>query len=206
MAVTGNTAKPILYFPAQPGWEHWLLDNGASSPGVRLQLAKKASVLPGMSYAEALDVALCFGWIDGQVGALDDNFFLQSFTPRRPRSTWSQINCEHVARLIATGRMRPAGLVQVEAAKSDGRWDAAYRQKDAPLPNDLSQALAANPTAAVFFSKLSSQNRFAIIFRTTTAKKAETRAARIAGFVAMLERGETIYPQNGPRADARPTE
>ncbi len=148
-----------------------------------------------MSYAEALDVALCFGWIDGKIGSLDENFFLQSFTPRRPRSVWSQRNREHVARLIQDGRMQPSGLAQVEAAKADGRWDAAYRQSNASLPDDLKQALAADPAAAEQFLNLSGQNRFAIIFRITNAKKAETRAARIAGFVSMLSRGETIYPQ-----------
>jgi len=158
-------------------------------------LRKTASKRPGITYAEALDSALCFGWIDGQVAALDDDYHLQVFTPRRPRSVWSQRNREHIARLTAAGRMRPPGLAEVERAKADGRWDAAYRQKDAPVPDDLQAALDASPAAAALFAKLTSQNRFAILFRISSAKRAETRAAKIATFIAMLERGETPHPQ-----------
>lgn len=187
--------KPLLYCETPDAWHRWLIENCSSSDGVRLQLAKKSSTLPGINYFEALDEALCFGWIDGQAGRLDDNFSLQSFTPRRANSPWSQRNCEFIARLTAEGRMQPTGTAQVAAAQADGRWDAAYRQKDAPVPGDLQAAIDASPAAAAFFSTLSSQNRFAIIFRTGNVKRADTRARKIAEFVAMLEQRETIYPQ-----------
>ena len=190
--MVAHTDKPVLYCETQAAWHDWLAENHGDSDGVRVQLVKKASTKPGISYAEALDEALCFGWIDGQSNALDDDFFLQSFTPRRPRSVWSKRNRDHIARLVSEGRMQPAGLAQVDAAKADGRWDAAYSQSDA-VPDDLQAALDANPAAAEFFSTLSKHNRFAIIFRTTGAKRPETRARKIAEFVAMLERGETIY-------------
>jgi uncharacterized protein YdeI (YjbR/CyaY-like superfamily) len=190
--VVAHKDKPLVYFETQAAWHDWLAENGASSDGVRVQLVKKSSTLPGISYAEALDEALCFGWIDGQAGSLDDDFFVQSFGPRRPRSVWSKRNRDHVARLVAEGRMRAAGLAQVDAAKADGRWDAAYGQGD-PVPDDLQSAIDANPAAAKFFATLTSQNRFAIIFRTNNVKRPGTRARKIAEFVAMLERGETIY-------------
>lgn len=193
--MVAHNDKPLLYCKSQSEWHDWLAQNGESSPGVRLQLVKKTSKLPGISYAEALDEALCFGWIDGQAGSIDDDFFLNSFTPRRPRSVWSQRNRDHIARLEAEGRMKPAGIAQVEAAKADGRWDAAYRVSTAPVPDDLREALDASPKAGEFFATLNSQNRFAIIFRVNGLKRAETRAKRISEFVAMLERGETPYPQ-----------
>lgn len=192
--MVGVSDKPVLEVDTVEEWEAWL----AADPdraGVRLRLRKKASTRPGITYADALDSALCFGWIDGQAGALDEDHYLQVFTPRRPRSVWAQRNRDHVSRLVIAGRMRPAGLVEVEQAKSDGRWDAAYRQKDAPVPDDLRVALDASPEARVQFAKLSSQNRFAILFRINSVKRAQTRAAKIAGFIAMLERGETVYPQ-----------
>ncbi|TQL47673.1 uncharacterized protein YdeI (YjbR/CyaY-like superfamily) [Homoserinimonas aerilata] len=191
--MVAHNDKPILYLHTPTEWEAWLDENGATHPGVRLQLTKKASKQPGFRYPEALDVALCFGWIDGQTGRLDDDFVLQSFTPRRPRSVWSQRNREYIERLTAEGRMRPAGIAQVEAAKADGRWDAAYRVADKTVPDDLQAALDASPRASELFATLSSQNRFAIIFRTNGAKRPETRARRIAGFVEMLERGETPH-------------
>jgi uncharacterized protein YdeI (YjbR/CyaY-like superfamily) len=189
-----NSEKELLYFTAPAEWQEWLAENFARTEGVRLQLRRKNGALPGMSYAEALDIALCFGWIDGQVGALDSNFHLQVFSPRRPRSMWSQNNRDHVARLIEEGRMQSPGLAAIDAAKADGRWDAAYRQGDKAVPDDLQRALDASPAAASFFSTLSSQNRFAIVFRLNNVKRAETRAAKIAGYVAMLERGGTIHP------------
>ena len=185
--------KPIFDFTIEQ-WEQFLADDPPDA-GIRLKLRKKSSKAPGITWQEALDVALCYGWIDGQAGRFDDDYTLQAFTPRRKNSPWSQINREHVARLIADGRMRPGGLAEVERAKADGRWDAAYRQKDAEVPGDLQLALDANPAALAMFAKLSSQNRFAILFRIGSVKRAETRAAKIAGFVAMLQRGETIYPQ-----------
>ena len=193
--MTGASDKPVLEVGTVEEWEAWLADD-PDPGGVRLRLRKKASKRLGITYAEALDSALCFGWIDGQVGALDEDYHLQVFTPRRPRSVWSQRNRDHVARLIAAGRMRSAGLVEVERAKADGRWEAAYRQKDALVPDDLQAALDASPDAAALFAKLTSQNRFAILFRINSVKRAETRAAKIARFVAMLDRGETPHPQS----------
>jgi uncharacterized protein YdeI (YjbR/CyaY-like superfamily) len=192
--MVGVAAKPVLVVDSVPAWEAWLTAN-PDADGVRLRLRKSTSRLPGISYAEALDSALCFGWIDGQAGALDDDYSLRVFTPRRARSMWSQRNRDHVARLTEAGRMRPAGLAEVERAKTDGRWDAAYRQKDAPVPADLQAALAANPVAAAFFAQLSSQNRFAILFRIGNVKRAATRASKIEMFVAMLERGQAVHPQ-----------
>lgn len=192
--MAGVSDKPVLEVETVDEWEAWL-DDDPDLDGVRLRLRKKASQRPGITYAEALDSALCFGWIDGQVSALNEDYHLQVFTPRRLRSPWSQRNREHVTRLAAEGRMRPAGLAEVQRAKADGRWDAAYRQKDAPVPDDLQAALDASPTAAALFAKLTAQNRFAILFRIDSVKRAQTRAAKIAGFVTMLERGETPHPQ-----------
>lgn len=193
-SMAGVSDKPVLEVETIEAWDAWLSDD-PDLQGVRLRLRKKASKRPGITYAEALDSALCFGWIDGQVGALDEDYHLQVFTPRRTRSVWSQRNREHIARLTAAGRMRPAGLAEVERAKADGRWDAAYRQKDAPVPDDLQAALDASPVAAALFAKLTAQNRFAILFRIDTVRRAETRAAKIVTFIAMLERGETPHPQ-----------
>ena len=184
--------RPLLHFATPAEWEAWLTQN-ADHDGIRLQLRKKGSTKPGMLYSEALDVALCWGWIDGQAGSIDADYFYNGFSPRRTRSPWSQINREHVSRLIEEGRMRPAGLAEVDRAKADGRWDAAYRQKDAEIPEDLAVALAASPTATAAFATLSSQNRFAILFRIGNVKLAKTRAAKIATYVAMLERGETLH-------------
>ncbi|MFI0525999.1 MAG: YdeI family protein [Ilumatobacteraceae bacterium] len=185
--------KPILVVHTVAEWERFLEGNPAAD-GVRLQLRKISSPMPGITYAEALDAALCFGWIDGQRSALDDNYHLQVFTPRRPRSIWSQRNRDHVERLTAEGRMRPPGQAQVDRAKADGRWDAAYRQSATDVPPDLQEALDASPPAAAFFAQLSSQNRFAILFRIGNVKRADTRARKIATFVEMLERGETVHP------------
>jgi len=190
-----NSEKEILHFETPAEWERWLAEHFARTEGVRLKLRRKNGSLPGVSYAEALDVALCYGWIDGQVGALDDDFHLQVFSPRRARSMWSQNNRDHVARLIAEGRMQPSGRAAVEAAKADGRWDAAYRQSDKTVPDDLQAALDASPKAAAFFLQLTGQNRFAILFRIGNVKREETRARKITEYVAMLERGETMYPQ-----------
>ena len=190
--MTSFNEKPLLAVDTVEEWERWLVDVG-SPDGVRLRLRKKGSTLPGISYADALDVALCHGWIDGQVASLDADYMLQAFTPRRARSPWSQRNQGHIERLIAEGRMRPGGLAEVERAKADGRWDAAYRVKGAPVPDDLRAALDASPRAAAAFETLSGQNRFAILFRIGNVKRAETRARKIAGYVEMLERGETIH-------------
>ncbi|MBX3100270.1 MAG: YdeI/OmpD-associated family protein [Salinibacterium sp.] len=187
--------KPVLEFATPDEWEAWLVAHGPDD-GVRLKLRKKLSGAPGLTYDLALDVALCHGWIDGQVARLDDDDVLQAFTPRRKNSPWSQRNVGHVARLIAEGRMREGGQTEIDRAKTDGRWDAAYRVKDAPVPDDLRAALDANPAAAASFEALSSQNRFAILFRIGNVKRADTRERNIARFVDQLARGETVYPQS----------
>ncbi|MBL9099458.1 MAG: YdeI/OmpD-associated family protein [Myxococcales bacterium] len=183
--------KPILDL-TEAQWEHYLAGR-PDADGVRLKLRKKSSSAPGMTWSEALDVALCYGWIDGQAGRLDDDYTLHAFTPRRKNSPWSQINREHVARLIAAGRMRPQGLAEVERAKADGRWDAAYRQKDAAPPPDLQAALAADPKAAAFIASLTAVERFRIYFRLGNIKTPATRAARIRDVVSKAARGELHY-------------
>jgi len=188
------TDRELLLFATAAEFETWLASN-LTHEGIRVQLRKKSSTKPGMLYAEALDVALCWGWIDGQKGALDDDYFFNGFSPRRARSPWSQVNREHVERLTAEGRMRPEGQAEIDRAKADGRWDAAYRQKDAAIPADLQLAFDANSAALEMFTKLSSQNRFAILFRIGNVKRAETRERKIGEFVSMLANGETIYPQ-----------
>jgi uncharacterized protein YdeI (YjbR/CyaY-like superfamily) len=193
-SVVAVSDKPVLALDSVEEWESWLAAN-ADSDGVRLRLRKKSSAQPGISYDEALDGALCFGWIDGQANSLDADYSLRVFTPRRARSMWSKRNREHVERLSKAGRMRPRGLAEVERAQADGRWDAAYRQKDAAVPDDLQRALDGHPQAAAFFARLTAQNRFAIVFRIGNVKRASTRAAKIDTFIAMLERGETPYPQ-----------
>ena len=192
--MAGVNDRELLLFATAAEFEAWLAEN-LTHDGIRLQLRKKSSTKPGMLYAEALDVALCWGWIDGQKGSLDEDYFFNGFSPRRARSPWSQINREHVERLVAEGRMQPSGQAEVDRAKADGRWDAAYRQKDATVPADLQLALDASPAALALFQQLSSQNRFAILFRIGNVKRAETRARKIEQFVAMLAAGETIYPQ-----------
>jgi uncharacterized protein YdeI (YjbR/CyaY-like superfamily) len=185
---------PVLSFASAEAWEAWLESEHASAPGVWLKLAKRDSGIASVTYAEALDAALCFGWIDGQKGAFDATWFLQRFTPRKRGSRWSKINTEHAERLIAAGRMHPAGLAEVEAARADGRWQAAYAgQRSAAIPPDLQAALDASPAAAAFFATLRGANRYAILYRVQDAKRPETRARRIARFVAMLERGETLH-------------
>lgn len=183
--------KPILHPLTADAWEGFL-ESDPPDHGVRLQLRKKASTKPGILYGEALDVALCFGWIDGQSKRLDDDYMLQAFTPRRARSPWSQVNQGHVARLILAGRMRPQGHAEIERAKADGRWDAAYRQKGATVPPDLQAALDASASAAGLFAGLDSQSRFAFLFRLGNVTRAETRAKRIADYIALLEAGKTL--------------
>jgi len=162
---------------------------------VWIKMAKKGTGIESVRYPEVLDSALCFGWIDGRREALDERYFLQRYTPRRPRSKWSRINRDKAERLIAEGRMRPAGLAEVERAKADGRWDAAYEgQRSAAVPGDLQRELDAHPKAAASFAGLNSQNRYAILHRLEDAKKPETRVRRLAKFVEMLEAGETVYP------------
>lgn len=174
--------------------EQWLEASHQSSEGLWLKIAKKGSGVESIDYAEALELALCFGWIDSQKRGFDEAFFLQRFTPRRPRGKWSQINRAKAEALIAAGAMRPAGLAEVEAAKADGRWEAAYAgQRAATVPDDLKQELDRNEAAAEFFAELDSANRYAILYRLQEAKKPETRQRRLRKFVAMLERGEKIH-------------
>ena len=187
---------PVVSFGSAREWEDWLEANHSSSPGVWLKIAKKGGEKPTVSYLEALEVALCFGWIDGQKGALDDTHWLQRFTPRRARSKWSRINRDKAEALIADKRMRSAGLREVELAKADGRWDAAYEgQRTSTVPPDLAAALDENNEARAFFATLSSANRYAILYRVSDAKRPDTRARRIANFVTMLAEHKTIHPQ-----------
>lgn len=187
-------ALPILLFADPAELEVWLEENGESSEGIWLKIAKKGAPEPSVTYAEGLEQALCFGWIDSQKRGFDETHFLQRFTPRRPRGRWSRINREKAEALIAAGRMRPAGLEEVEAARADGRWEAAYEgQRTAEAPEDLQRELDANPAAKAFFDGLDSTNRYAIIYRLGDAKKPETRQRRLRKFLAMLERGEKIH-------------
>lgn len=189
-----NADLPILPFERQKDWAVWLDKNHATSSGVWLKLAKKASGVKSVTYDEALEVALCYGWIDGQKKSHDETSWLQKFTPRGPRSIWSKINTEKALRLIDSGRMRPAGLKAVERARQDGRWDAAYdSQSKAIVPDDLQAELDRNAKAKAFFTTLDSRNRYAILHRIHTAKKAETRVKRIGEFVRMLAKKEKIY-------------
>ena len=185
---------PVIQFEAPQDWEVWLADNHAASDGLWLKLAKKASGFASITYAEALDAALCYGWIDSQKASFDDSFWLQRFTPRKPGSKWSKINCKKAAELIEQGRMQPAGLKEVELARQDGRWEAAYEsQSTITVPEDFQQQLDQNPRAQAFFATLNSVNRYAFLYRIQDAKKPETRARRIEQYIAMLNEGKKIY-------------
>jgi uncharacterized protein YdeI (YjbR/CyaY-like superfamily) len=185
---------PTLEFPTPEDWEQWLRENHASSPGVLLKIAKKRTGVVTVVYPHVLEIALCYGWIDSQRLPLDETYFLQRYTPRSKRSKWSQVNRDKAIDLIAQGRMRPAGLAEVERAKADGRWQAAYApQRTATVPADLQAALDGNPKAKAFFTTLSGINRYAILFRVHDAKRPETRARRIEQFVAMLADGKTHH-------------
>ncbi|HTX72212.1 MAG TPA: YdeI/OmpD-associated family protein [Rectinemataceae bacterium] len=185
---------PIKTFATAAAWETWLAERHASSAGLWLKIAKKASGIASVTYDEALDAALCFGWIDGQKKAFDDEYFLQKFTPRRPRSLWSKRNIEHVARLSAAGKMRAPGLAEVETAKRDGRFEAAY---DSPsgmtVPEDFLAALEANARAKATFQSLNRANHYAIAWRLQTAKTKATRKRRFESLLAMLEKGERLH-------------
>jgi len=186
---------PIMPFASPSAWEEWLAEHHAQAPGVWLKLAKKVSGTASVTYAEALDVALCYGWIDGQKKPYDALFWLQKFTPRRSKSGWSKLNTEKVAQLIGAGRMQPSGLREVEAAKADGRWDTAYAsQRTVIVPDDLRLELERRPEALAFFASLNNVNRYAICYRIETAKKPETRRARLETFLAMLESKQRLHP------------
>lgn len=184
-----------MYFASQGALAQWLAANHAASDGVWLLHAKKGAPEPSVTYQEALEVALCFGWIDGQKKSVDAHFYAQRWTPRRARSIWSKVNREKVLRYIEEGKMQPSGLAEIERARADGRWDAAYdSSKTATVPPDLQAAFDAHPGAAEFFATLNSQNRYAVLFRIMTVKKADTRARKIQEYAAMLARRETLHP------------
>jgi uncharacterized protein YdeI (YjbR/CyaY-like superfamily) len=190
----GKDGKPIVQLASAEAWEAWLEAEHPSSDGVWLKFAKKGSGVETVGYGEALDVALCYGWIDSQVLSYDERFYLQKFTPRRKRSKWSRINRDKIEELTKQGRMKPSGLEQVELAKADGRWDAAYASPaNAEVPDDLQAVLDASPKAAASWEGLSKSNRYAVLYRLADAKKPETRARRLKQFREMLERGETFH-------------
>jgi uncharacterized protein YdeI (YjbR/CyaY-like superfamily) len=187
--------EPTLSFASASDWRRWLEAHHGQASGVWLKLAKKGAGVASVSYSDALDVALCFGWIDARKGALDERFWMQRFTPRSARSRWSQRNRDRIAALARDGHMRPSGEAEVERAKADGRWDAAYPgQRTATVPADLEAALDANPAARDFFATLDAANRYAILYRVGEPRRPQTRAARIERFVAMLAAGEKIHP------------
>ena len=189
----GKTQQPVLFFATPAKLEAWIDEHGEDSDGIWLKFAKKDSGIESVVYAEAVEIALSYGWIDGQAKRLDDHHYLQRFTPRRPRSKWSRINREKAERLIAESRMRPAGLREVERAKEDGRWDEAYDSPStATVPEDFRAALDAEPAAAEFFASLGSTRRYSFLYRIADAKRPETRAKRIAEYVELLARGETL--------------
>jgi uncharacterized protein YdeI (YjbR/CyaY-like superfamily) len=184
----------VLRFATAAEFKTWLAKQPGDAAGLWIKFARKTATSATLTKAEAIDVALCHGWIDGKLEPYDDMHWLVRFTPRKSRSKWSALNRKRALELIREGRMRPAGLAQIETAKADGRWDSAYAPaKTAEVPDDLQKALKKSPKAAAFFATLNSRNRFAILYRIGAVKKAETRARKIVEFVAMLERGETIH-------------
>lgn len=191
---------PLLTFADAPSLERWLDEQDKTSPGAWLRFAKQGAPETTVSKSDAIDSALAYGWVDGQLGRVDDHFYKTRFTPRRPRSAWSQINRQRVEKLEAAGRMRPQGRAQVDQAKADGRWAAAYAgQAEAAADADLSAALDAQPAARALFDALDSANRYAILYRVQQAKTPEKRTAKIAELVAMLSRGDTIHPRKARR-------
>ncbi len=194
MTSTGQDL-PVVSFESQDAWERWLAQQHETSSGLWLKIAKKHSGIPTVSYQQALEVALCYGWIDGQKNGFDDDYWLQRFTPRRPRSKWSKINCAKATELIEKGRVKPSGMREIERAKADGRWEAAYHSPStATVPDDLARELDENDKAREFFSTLNSTNRYAILYRIQDAKRPETRARRIKQYVEMLNEQKKIYP------------
>ncbi len=199
----GKDGLPIVEFVDVAHVRLWLIQNATDNPGFWMKMGKKANPNPYVTYAEMLDECLCVGWIDGQIGRYDEFFSLQRWVPRRPRSVWSKNNVEHVERLTAEGRMQPAGIAAVDAAKADGRWEKAYHPAStAEIPPELAQAFANDPLAQAVFDALDSANRYAVIFRIHNAKRQETRDRNAAKFVEMLHKGETPHPP-GKQAAAR---
>ena len=192
---------PLLTFADRESLERWLDEQGEASPGAWLRFAKQGAPESTVSKSDAIDCALAYGWVDGQLGRVDAHYFKTRFTPRRPKSVWSQINRQRVERLEEAGRMHPRGRAQVDRAKADGRWAAAYAgQSSAAADADLDAALDAAPAARELFDALDSANRFAILYRVQRAKTPEKRAAKIAELVAMLRRGDTLHPLKAKRA------
>lgn len=188
-------AESQLTFATQREWENWLAQNAATSTGIWLRLAKKNARQSTLTYAQALESALCHGWIDGQKQAESEEYWLQRFTRRSAKSVWSRLNKEKAEALIVAGRMLPSGMQEIEKARKDGRWDMAYTSaSNSTVPDDLQAALDANPEAQAFFATLNSRNRYAILYRIQNAKKPETRARKIDEFISMLNRGETLHP------------
>jgi uncharacterized protein YdeI (YjbR/CyaY-like superfamily) len=191
--MTADEAQGVA-FDTAAAWRAWLAEHHGEASGIWLRLAKSAAPEATISYAEALDEALCFGWIDAQTRGLDDDYWLKRFTPRKPASKWSKINTQKAETLIAAGRMHPAGLAEVERARGDGRWDSAYAgSRTMGVPADLQAALDASPEGAAFFATISSQNRYAILYRIATVKRPETRARKITEYVRMLEEHRTLH-------------
>lgn len=195
MSHAGKTSQlPVKRFRSRAAWERWLLKQHQESKGIWLEMAKKQSGLPSVNHAEALEVALCCGWIDGQTASVDGDWYRQRFTPRRPRSKWSQINCTAVEQLHAEGRLTAAGIAEMKAAKADGRWAAAYAPPSRiTVPEDLATYFKTHARARRFFEQLDSRNRYAILYRLHDAKRPATRQRRLEKFVRMLEAGETLY-------------
>jgi uncharacterized protein YdeI (YjbR/CyaY-like superfamily) len=192
---TTRDSLPVIAFSSRAKWKAWLAKHHATSPGAWVEIAKKGSAVDSVSYAEAVEVALCYGWIDGRKAAVDEHRWLQRFTPRTPRSRWSKLNRQKATELLERGEMNPQGLRAIESAKADGRWDAAYAgQRAMTVPQDLRDELERNDRARAFFETLDSRNRYAILYRIHDAKKPETRRARIEKFVTMLGEHRTIYP------------
>ncbi len=194
-AIAAKPDPPIVPFGSRGAWEAYLEERHATSEGLWLKIAKKGSGIESVTYGQAVEVALCYGWIDGQARKFDEDYYLQRFTPRRPRSKWSKVNRKKATGLIERGEMKPAGFREVERAKSDGRWDAAYDSPStATVPEDLSRELEKNEVAREFFSELDGTNRYAILYQIQDAKRPETRARRIAKYVAMLAERKKLYP------------
>ncbi len=195
MKSTKTVELPIKLFKNPGEWDQWLDKNHATSSGIWMRIAKKGTGITSVSYDQALEVALCYGWIDGQKKSYDESSWRQKFTPRGAKSIWSRINREKAETLTKNGKMKPAGLLAIDSAKQDGRWEGAYdSQGRSTIPDDLQAALDRSPEAKAFFATLNSVNRYAILFRVQTAKKPETRARRIQEFIAMLERHEKVHP------------
>lgn len=185
---------PIIPFEDDTSWEEWLAANYTLTTGIWIKVAKKNSGIDSIDHPGALDVALCYGWIDGQRRSFDDNYFLQKFTPRRKRSLWSKVNIAKVEGLIAKGQMQQPGMLEIDAAKADGRWAAAYEsQKNATIPSDLAELFEQYPKAKVFFASLTKANQYAVLWRLMTAKTPAMRASRLEKMVSMLEAGEIVH-------------